>query len=350
MFDEPSACGVALHATQVSDAVPSGPVSIVEDKAAQGCQEVGGPAAPAVLLHLWGARGPVRLQQGERVSFHLDFEALHGTTRSLWDRLNRPAPASGEVGWSAGSALYTLWNKHVRAVVCRSQGGALLSLARGQGDATSLITGSRFYTDYGLYGQWRDPGGVMHDTNANSSYDPEPDTRLHAASGRVRLDFASFFRHPYGRGRSLLNPRMQYRVGYELQRDAALRVQCAVRPMMVKPKAKAFLAHTVSLAAVDEWSVNDQAWRRLPGRDKVGRLWQSRVAGALPSAFAVRDSTTGRSVRFTGFEAGADVQNIFLHGGGRRATLFVAFLSGSPVDVQPVWREARYVIELGGPK
>ena len=369
VFDEPSGCGVAIHfpvngaqrppavsgktqprAAVLPGAVLPGPVSIVEDKAADSPREIGGPAAPAIVIHLWGARGPVRLRKGQKVRFDLDFEAIHSTTRTLWRRLNSPTPANGEVGWSAGSALYTLWNKHLRAVVCRSQGGALLSVSPRQGDARSLITDSRFYTDYGLYGQWRDPRGVMHDTSANSSRDPEPDTRLQTAAGRVQLDFTSFFRHPYGGGRSLLNPRMQYRVAYELQRDAALRIECAVRPMMVKPKAKAFLAHTVSLGAVDEWSVNDQAWCRLPGRDKVDRLWQSSEAGALPSALAVRDSATGRSVRFTGFEAGADVQNVFLHGGGDRATLFVAFLSGSPVDVQPVWREARYVIELGGPK
>jgi len=318
------------------------PVAVVEDKDEGSPREIGGPAAAAAVVKPFGGSGPVVLRRGRKIVLRLRLDVQRHTRQTLWRRLNEGYAPAGAEGLSTQGPSYHLRSGALHAAACRSAGGALRSVSwSGQ---ASLITDSRFYTDYGLYDKWRDPRGREHKMSAHNSQDPEPDTVLHQGN---RVEFTSFFRHPYAGGRSLLNPRMQYHVAYQAAHDGTLRVEAAVRPMMTKAQASAFLAQTVFMQGVDEWAVDDGPWQKLPPRDKGGRLWESAEHGRLPKAFAVRDTSTGRFVRFSDF-AGGDVQNVFLFGGGTRATLFVAFLSGAPVDVDPAWRRASYAIQPGG--
>ena len=324
-------------------------VAIVEDKANDSPREIGGPAAATAVMTPYSPYKPVVLRRGEKIGFTVAFQL--GPRDGLRKRPAATAPprAFAGRGRADGGRLsthgpnYMLRVGDLEAVACRSAGGALRSVSwRGQ---ASLITDSRFYTDYGLYDEWRDPLGREHKMCAHNSQDPEPDAVLRQGN---RVEFTSFFRHPYAGGRSLLNPRMQYHVAYQSGQDGKLRVEAGVRPMMTKVQASAFLAQTVSMQDVDEWAADDGPWQKLPPRKDTGRLWESAVHGRLPKAFAVRDTSTSRSVRFSDFAAGDDVQNVFLLGGGKRAVLFVAFLSGTPVDVAPAWRRATYAIQPGG--
>lgn len=338
VYDQPSAIALEVQ-------VPERPVLIVEDKEADSSRDIGGPASVAIAASPFGGNEAVRLRRGENVVFGVALAVRRDTRDGLWRHLvERQGSGRGQSLVTQGPN-YLLRAGETVATVCRSAGGALRSMTwRGQ---PSLIVDSKFYTDFGLYGEWRDPLGRDHKMNASSSTDPEPDTTVRAAGSVPRVAFTSFFRHPYAGGRSLLSPRMQYHVAYEAHADG-LRVKAGVRPMMLKPQASAFLAQTVFMADVDEWRVDEEPWQKLPPRGKTGRLWQSAEQGRLPRALAVRDVKSDRFVRFASFDAGSDVQNVFLHGGGNRATLFVAFLSGQPADVRPDWRRARYVIQTGG--
>jgi len=347
VFDEEERSGIVLHG-------PSsllGDVAIVEDKGADSPKEIGKRAAPAIVLTLFGGDSPITLSRGKKETFGFDIEVVHDMAQGLAERLRQPAGQAGEVHWQAGSSNYTISNKHMKVVIGRYGGGRLRSLTSTSAKDESLIYDSEFYSDYGLYGPWTDPRGVKHQTNARTTLDPEPDTRFSRDAERMVLQFTSFFRHPHASGRNIMSPRLQYQVAYQVDRGPRLRVRCGVRPMMVKAGARAFLAQVVRMRPVDQWSVNDGEWHSLTAEDEPGRLWESRKEGALPAAFAVRDSHTGRTVRFADFEAVGSVQNIFLHNGGDgRATLFIAFLDGVEVDVRPEWRRAGYSIQVGADK
>jgi hypothetical protein len=190
----------------------------------------------------------------------------------------------------------------------------------------------------------------MNATNVN---DPEPDTQLVQSQKGIgeadTLRFHSFFRHPHAGGRSLLNPRVEYEVAYAppTRNGEGLRIDCGVRPHLVKLGTGGFLAYKISLAGCDQWRVDDGEWHPLPAT--AGRVWESKEAGHLPKSLLLRDSKTGVWTRFSGFVGGAgQVENVFLHAGQGQAHLFVAFYDAEPADIRPIWRRAAFTMQAGG--
>jgi len=188
--------------------------------------------------------------------------------------------------------------------------------------------------------------------NASNREDPEPDTQLLAAweqpQTTIELRFRSFFRHPYAGGRSLLEPRVEYEVGYTVApTTAGLRVDCGVRPQLIKQDTLAFLAYKISLGGANEWQVDDGGWQVLP--EQAQRVWESKAVGHLPRTVTLRDNRTGDWTRFGDFAiADGQVQNLFLHAGQGQAHLFVAFYDQEPTDVRQLWRRAAFTLAAGG--
>jgi hypothetical protein len=237
----------------------------------------------------------------------------------------------------------------LQASIIRSRGGELAGLTNANGKGLR-ISDARFYTDQGLFGDWHDPRGSARKMNATNIHDPEPDTQLlRRAGGPDALRFRSFFRHPHAGGRSLLNPRIEYEIAYTppAKEGEGLRVDCGVRPHLVKLDTKGFVAYKLSLKGCDQWRVGDGVWQSLP--EQSARIWESKQVGQLPKALTLRDSKTGEWTEFSDFDAAqGQVQNVFLHAGQGQVHLFVAFYDAEPTDIRPVWRRAAFTVKAGG--
>jgi len=323
---------------------------LVEDKAPDSPAELGGPAAATAELQLLDRDSPTVWQTGQakRAHFRLAVRS-EGTSpsRAAIDAYCRQTVAQ----WQTYGPIYRLEGTNVRAEATRSRGGALCRLTDAAGHGLP-ITDARFYTDRGLFEEWKDSRGVAHNMNASNREDPEPDTQLLAAWQDARtpieLRFRSFFRHPYANGRSLLNPRVEYRVSYTVSPDGdGVRIDCRTRPQLVKLDTAAFLAYKISLGGADEWQVDGGEWQTFPEQSQ--RVWESKAAGHLPDSLVLRSRQTGDWTRFGDFAiAAGQVQNLFLHIGQGQAHLFVAFYDQEATDVRQLWRQAAFTMQAGG--
>lgn len=323
---------------------------LLEDKGADSPAELGGPAAATAELQLLDRDAPTVWQTGQAKRAHFRLVVRNAGTPPSRDAIDAYCQKT-VAQWQTYGPVYRLTGANVRAEAIRSRGGALCRLTDAAGHGLP-ITDARFYTDRGLFEEWKDSRGVTHNMNATNREDPEPDTQLLAAwqdaQTPIELRFRSFFRHPYAGGRSLLSPRMEYAVSYTVAPAGdGVRIDCRTRPQLVKLDTAAFLAYKISLGKADEWQVDGGEWQALPA--EAGRVWESKVVGHLPSTIALRNRQTGDWTRFGDFAiAAGQVQNLFLHAGQGQAHLFVAFYDQEPTDVRQLWRQAAFTMQAGG--
>lgn len=323
---------------------------LLEDKAADSPAELGGPAAATAEIRLLERDTPTVWQSGQAKRGYFRLVVRHEATPPRRSAIEQVRLGTA-VRWQTYGPVYRLEAPGIQAEATRSRGGALSRLADATGHGL-LVTDARFYTDRGLFAEWTDSRGVPHNMNASNREDPEPDTQLLAAWDQpqtpIELRFRSFFRHPNAGGRSLLDPRVEYAVGYTISpTGAGLRVDCAVRPQLIKLDTLAFLAYKISFGGATEWQADDGGWQALP--EQAQRVWESKAVGHLPQTVTLRDSRTGDWTRFGDFAIADDqVQNLFLHAGQGQAHLFVAFYDQEPTDVRQLWRRAAFTLAAGG--
>lgn len=286
---------------------------------------------------------PVSLTRGE--TYGLSFSLVPGGG-SLPLLPPQPDPKAKPPTPALRAAMgdYEVSNRHYRLVLGRSSGGNIRRLEL-KGSAAALIDHSRIYTDYGLYDTYRDPLGREHPVHAHNENDVEPDVELRRDGTRLIIGFTSYFRHPGYQGRSLLSPRMQYRLRYVFDDSPTIQVEAAVRPQITLREAKAFLAHTLRLPAASRWAVaGPDGGFTGPLAQARGRLWQSATRPLREPRLTFE--TPGGCIRLGQTDPPDAHQNLFLHPGPGATTVFMAFLDGQPAEVTPHWRTLRYTLTV----
>jgi hypothetical protein len=298
---------------------------------------------------------PVTMERGKPVEFAYTIQVGRGTVEDIHNML-RKAALTGPVRMKIFGSRYVVENDHYRAAVVRSRGAELEELV-AKGDAEPIVTGSDIYTDYGIYKDYKDPLGRAVKTKATTTSDIEPEVEVSRRPDRVELRFRSYFRHPYGSGRSLLGPRMEYRVSYVFDSSPEILVQCGVRPhfMITDADLRAFLAHTLSLSPMTHWAATGRAGLKQGELGETGgRFWQSREEGLReksPFALFANDEKK-RFIIVRPVLPWPDCANFFLlQGSERRGTIFFAWFDGPPTDklkhLEPRWYEFSYRLRPG---
>ena len=310
---------------------------------------------------------PVSMERGKPVEFAYTMQVGRGTIQDI--QKTRPeVQVSGPVRAKIFGSRYVVENDHYRATIVRSRGGELHELVAKGNEAKPIVTGSSIYTDYGIYKDWKDPLGREQKTKATNTQDVEPEVEISRKPDHVELRFRSFFRHPYGGGRSILRPLMEYRVAYLFDASPDITVQCAVRPHFMLTDIRAFLAHTLSLGPMTHWAATGRTGLKQGELGEKGdRIWQSREDGIrekAPFALFANDAEKqfllvrpvlpwpDATLRSSASLRSTSCANFFLHQGGeKRGTVFFAWFDGKPEDkpqdLQPRWYEFTYKLRPG---
>lgn len=251
---------------------------------------------------------------------------------------------------AANGPLHVTQNERYRLAYDRSSGGTITELRRQTADGwgANLIDGLVTYSDHGIYGPYGDPAGVEHPTNAKSDYDIEPDVTLSEEGGRKSTLIEGTFRTPYADGRSIARPYTFYRHGFTTDDSGFdLRLGLRIPGGFESGDTPIFAAHILRLRDVRQVTI-------VAGGQKVvhdaaaadaSRVWQSRVAGALPDSITVQ--AAGGTLVITPLGGGETLQNVFLYdSGGGRMTLFFAPFDMQPEQALPVWKESRWRLDL----
>jgi len=293
-----------------------------------------------LCLALLDKKGGTRLDRPLRARFSLAFAGRPGS----------PSALRGP-GWTfaAEGANDIFKNKYYTLVLSKSRGGGIFGLTT-PGSHQPVITASNVYSDRGIYSTATTPDGRTVKDSGASSIDYETDAAFRREGDGLTVEFRSFLRSRY-RPRNVANPRVEYRLRYWLDASPKVRVECAVRPLLSAKALSAFLAQTLRIPEA-------QAWRVGPGADftdfkgrRGRRVWESVNQPLAPRGTIEVRLRDQRTVRFSNIVAPPhDVQNTFLlEAGENGAVVFFAFLSGKPVNVQPLWRTVKYAIEIGSP-
>jgi len=269
-----------------------------------------------------------------------------------------PPPPSGKCttdDWQlrTESSRYIFRNRHYELIICRGHGGGIVRFALPEGE--SVVTSSQIYSDRGIFPSRRNPIGKEVHITGYSRDDFEPDMHISRNGEGLTMNFNSFLRSSYKKGTDVIgNPRVQYRLKYNLDGSPRVRVLCATRPMMVNPKLNAFLAHTLTIRNAKRWRVT-AAKGELGGefstRERRGRVWQSAERPLAKDGAIEIELLDGSRLVFSEIGASqSDVQNIFiLDAGSNSAALFFAFLDGKQVSYAPRWLTVKYAMELEKP-
>ena len=295
---------------------------------------------PSLALRIEWLRSdrPVALRKGEEIRLTIRL------TFGIDEPPAAPRPADAAPTIRAAMGNYEIANAHYRILLGRSSGGNIRRLIL-KGRDVPVVDQSRIYTDYGLYGDWTDPLGRKHPLHASNEGDVEPDVRLAAGEGSLTVAFTSFFRHPGYGHRSLLAPRMQYRLAYTFDASPVIRVEAGVRPAMSVADAKAFLAHTLTFPVARRWAVKaaDGGFRGELGAMN-GRVWEASKQPLDDPGFAFE--TPGGTAVIADVSPRGALQNFFAHAGASHTTAFLAWLDGRPDRVDSRWRTVRYALRL----
>ncbi len=248
------------------------------------------------------------------------------------------------------SPLHLTETDHYRLAVDRSSGGSIAELRRRTADGwgPNFIDGLVTYSDRGIYGPYRDPAGVEHPTNARSDYDIEPDVTLGADNGRTSTLIEGTFRTPYADGRSIAKPYTRYRHGFATDDTGfELRLGLRIPGGFESGDTPIFAAHILRLVAVRQVTIQagGQTLVHAAAERDVGRVWQSKAAGALPDSITVQ--AAGGTMVMAPVSGAERLQNIFLYDAGNgRMTLFFAPFDLQPEQALPIWKESRWRIDL----
>jgi hypothetical protein len=220
-------------------------------------------------------------------------------------------------------------------------GGGRINAVAESAAAPPLVSGSRVYTDWGIYPDEITPDMRQVHRMVTSDADPETVARVALGGPEPVFTFGGYLRD--SDGRSTPWPRTEYQVQYTLG-GSAVRVKVGVRPLRTLPAASAFLAQTLGIPAFAKYTV--AARDGIVTRDATGfgRVWESKLEGFGPEPFMEWRGAEGRGVRISGHDL-AGIQNAFLlHSASGAGTAFLAFLDGLPADLFPQWRTLEYTL------
>ncbi|MBI2302047.1 MAG: hypothetical protein HYU66_24345 [Armatimonadetes bacterium] len=292
--------------------------------------------------HVWlevawlDEREPVSLAAGESVTL----------TVGLGEQLR------GEPVLRNDAASLLFENPHYHLALSRANGGSISELRRKQDDGwgPNLVSALNTYTDVGLYGEWGDPVGEKHRTNARSLDDLEPDVDIRREGQQTTVTFTGTLRGAHNDGGNPVRPYSWYRHAYVLDDSPVIRMRLGFRPRpgIESRETKVFAAHTLTLPGVKRWTAagGDGATTRDASPTFLERCWQSREHGGLAAGGFALDAEGG-TFRIIPGEGANKLQNAFLlDGGGGGFTLFLAPWDLLPAKVPPVWVESEWRVEL----
>jgi len=250
----------------------------------------------------------------------------------------------------ASSPLHLTETPTYRLAFDRSSGGTITELRRKTADGwgPNFIDGLVTYSDHGLYGPYRDPAGVEHPTNAKSDHDIEPDVTLSDEDGRKSTLIEGTFRTPYADGRSIAKPYTFYRHGFMTDDNGFdLRLGLRIPGGFESGDTPIFAAHILRLRDVKQVTIQagGDAVVHSASKKDASRVWQSRVAGALPDSITIQ--AAGGTMILKPLSGAENLQNSFLYDSGNgRMTLFFAPFDLQPEQALPTWKESRWRIDL----